>query len=50
MGLWDQALATDRAAQLVSPYDPGNIADARRNLSDSLSLGFTYTSRLSDLL
>ena len=48
MGLWDQALAT--GAVSVSPYDPGNIADARRNLSDSLSLGFTYTSRLSDLL
>ena len=27
-----------------------NIADARRNLADSLSLGFTYTSRLADLL
>ena len=48
MGLWDQALAT--GAVFVNPYDPANIADARRNLADSLSLGFTYTSRLADLL
>ena len=48
MGLWDQALAT--GAVFVNPYDAANIADARRNLGDSLSLGFTYTSRLADLL
>jgi len=48
MGLWDQALAT--GAVFVNPYDPANIADARSNLADSLSLGFTYTSRLADLL
>ena len=48
MGLWDQALAT--GAVFVTPYDPANIADARRNLADSLSLGFTYTSKLADLL
>jgi crotonobetainyl-CoA:carnitine CoA-transferase CaiB-like acyl-CoA transferase len=48
MGLWDQALAT--GAVFVNPYDPANIADARRNLADSLSLGFAYTSPLADLL
>jgi crotonobetainyl-CoA:carnitine CoA-transferase CaiB-like acyl-CoA transferase len=48
MGLWDQALAT--GAVFVNPYDAANIADARRNLGDSLSLGFSYTSRLADLL
>jgi CoA-transferase family III len=48
MGLWDQALAT--GAVFEDPYDAANIADARRNLGDSLSLGFTYTSRLADLL
>ena len=48
LGLWDQALAT--GAVFVNPYDPANIADARRNLGDSLSLGFNYTSRLADLL
>jgi crotonobetainyl-CoA:carnitine CoA-transferase CaiB-like acyl-CoA transferase len=48
MGLWDQALAT--GAVYANPYDPANIADARRNLGDSLSLSFTYTSRLADLL
>jgi crotonobetainyl-CoA:carnitine CoA-transferase CaiB-like acyl-CoA transferase len=48
MGLWDQALAT--GAVYEDPYDAANIADARRNLGDSLSLGFTYTSKLADLL
>jgi crotonobetainyl-CoA:carnitine CoA-transferase CaiB-like acyl-CoA transferase len=48
MGLWDQALAA--GAVFVNTYDPANIADARRNLGDSLSLGFTYTSRLAELL
>jgi crotonobetainyl-CoA:carnitine CoA-transferase CaiB-like acyl-CoA transferase len=48
MGLWDQALAT--GVVFVNPYDPANIANARRNLGDSLSLGFTYTSKLADLL
>ena len=48
MRLWDQALAT--GAVFVNPYDPANIADVRRNLADSLSLSFTYTSRLADLL
>ena len=48
MGLWNQALAT--GAVFVNPYDAANIADARRNLADSLSLEFTYTSRLGDLL
>ncbi len=48
MDLWDQALAT--GAVYVNPYDPANIADARRNLGDSLSLGFSYTSKLADLL
>ncbi|HEY1425177.1 MAG TPA: CoA transferase, partial [Caulobacteraceae bacterium] len=48
MGLWDQALAT--GAVFEDPYDAANIADARRNLGDSLSLGFKYTSRLADLL
>jgi crotonobetainyl-CoA:carnitine CoA-transferase CaiB-like acyl-CoA transferase len=48
MGLWDQALAT--GAVFVNPYDRANLADARRNLADSLSLGFMYTSRLADLL
>jgi crotonobetainyl-CoA:carnitine CoA-transferase CaiB-like acyl-CoA transferase len=48
MGLWDEALVT--GAVFVNPYDPANIADARRNLADSLSLGFNYTSRLADLL
>jgi crotonobetainyl-CoA:carnitine CoA-transferase CaiB-like acyl-CoA transferase len=48
MGLWDKALAT--GAVFVNPYDPANIADRRRNVADSLSLGFTYTSRLADLL
>ena len=48
MALWDQALAT--GAVFLNPYDPANIANARRNLGDSLSLGFTYTSKLADLL
>jgi crotonobetainyl-CoA:carnitine CoA-transferase CaiB-like acyl-CoA transferase len=48
MDLWDQALAT--GAVYADPYDPANIAVARRNLGDSLSLGFTYTSKLADLL
>jgi crotonobetainyl-CoA:carnitine CoA-transferase CaiB-like acyl-CoA transferase len=48
MGIWDQALAT--GAVFEDPYDAANIADARRNLADSLSLGFTYTSKLADLL
>jgi crotonobetainyl-CoA:carnitine CoA-transferase CaiB-like acyl-CoA transferase len=48
MDLWDQALAT--GAVYADPYDPANIADSRRNLGDSLSLGFTYTSKLADLL
>ena len=45
MGLWDQALTT--GAVFVNPYDPANIAEARRNMGDSLSLGFAYTSRLA---
>ena len=48
IGLWDKALAT--GAVFVNPYDPANIADRRRNMADSLSLGFTYTSGLADLL
>ena len=48
MGLWEQALAT--GAVFVNPYDPANIADMRRNLADSLSLEFNYTSPLADLL
>jgi crotonobetainyl-CoA:carnitine CoA-transferase CaiB-like acyl-CoA transferase len=48
MGLWDKALAT--GAVYVNPYDPANIADMRRNLADSLSLEFTYTAPLADLL
>ena len=44
----NQALAT--GAVFVNPYDPANIADARRNMGDSLSLGFAYTSRLADML
>ena len=48
MGLWEQALAT--GAVFVNPYDPANIADKRRNLADSLSLGFNYTSPIADLL
>jgi hypothetical protein len=48
MGLWNQALAT--GAVFVNPYDAANIADGRHNLADSLSLEFTYTSRLADLL
>jgi crotonobetainyl-CoA:carnitine CoA-transferase CaiB-like acyl-CoA transferase len=48
MGLWDQALAT--GAVYVDPYDAANMADARRNLGDSLSLGFLYTSKLADML
>ena len=48
MGLWDQALTT--GAVFVNPYDPANIAEARRNMGDSLSLGFAYTSRLADML
>ncbi len=48
MGLWDQALAT--GAVFVNPYDAANIADSRRNLADSLSLGFTYTSHLAGRL
>ncbi|MGH6798097.1 MAG: CoA transferase, partial [Roseiarcus sp.] len=48
MGLWDQALAT--GAVFVNPYDPANIGDMRRNLADSLSLEFTYTKPLTDLL
>ncbi len=48
VGLWDQALAT--GAVYVNPYDAANMADARRNLGDSLSLGFLYTSKLADML
>jgi crotonobetainyl-CoA:carnitine CoA-transferase CaiB-like acyl-CoA transferase len=48
MGLWDRALAT--GAVYVNPYDAANIADMRRNLADSLSLEFTYTAPLADLL
>ncbi|MBV8919193.1 CoA transferase [Bradyrhizobium sp.] len=48
MGIWDRALAT--GAVFVDPYDPANMEDARRNLGDSLSLGFTYTSKLADML
>jgi crotonobetainyl-CoA:carnitine CoA-transferase CaiB-like acyl-CoA transferase len=48
IGLWDKALAT--GVVFVNPYDPANIADRRRNMADSLSLGFTYTSGLADLL
>jgi crotonobetainyl-CoA:carnitine CoA-transferase CaiB-like acyl-CoA transferase len=48
MGIWDQALAT--GAVFVDPYDPANMDDARRNLGDSLSLGFTYTSKLADMI
>ena len=48
MGIWDQALAT--GAGFVDPYDPANLDDSRRNLGDSLSLGFTYTSKLADML
>ncbi|MGH8388881.1 MAG: CoA transferase [Pseudomonas sp.] len=48
MGLWDRALST--GAVFANPYDPANMADARRNLADSLSLGFSYTSLLADLL
>jgi crotonobetainyl-CoA:carnitine CoA-transferase CaiB-like acyl-CoA transferase len=48
MGVWERALAT--GAVFVNPYDPANIADMRRNIADSLSLGFNYTSPLADLL
>jgi crotonobetainyl-CoA:carnitine CoA-transferase CaiB-like acyl-CoA transferase len=48
MGVWDRALAT--GAVFVNPYDPANIPDMRRNLADSLSLEFTYTKPLADLL
>jgi crotonobetainyl-CoA:carnitine CoA-transferase CaiB-like acyl-CoA transferase len=48
MGVWEQALAT--GAVFVNPYDPANVSDMRRNLADSLSLGFSYTSPLADLL
>lgn len=48
MGLWDKALATGTV--FVSPYDPANLAVGRRNLADSLSLGFNYTSPLADML
>jgi crotonobetainyl-CoA:carnitine CoA-transferase CaiB-like acyl-CoA transferase len=48
MGIWDQALAT--GAVFINPYDPANIPDSRRNLADSLSLGFDYTSPLADML
>jgi crotonobetainyl-CoA:carnitine CoA-transferase CaiB-like acyl-CoA transferase len=48
MGLWDKALAT--GAVFVNPYDAANVADMRRNLADSLSLGFNYTSPLADML
>ncbi len=48
MGIWDRALAT--GAVFEDPYDPASEPDARRNLGDSLSLGFTYTSALADML
>ena len=48
MGVWEEALAT--GAVFVNPYDPANVSDMRRNLADSLSLGFSYTSPLADLL
>jgi len=48
MDIWDKALET--GAVFVNAYDPANLDYARRNLGDSLSLGFTYTSKLADML
>ncbi|MEA9393389.1 CoA transferase [Acerihabitans sp. TG2] len=48
MNLWEQALAT--GAVYVDPYSADSIIFTHRNLGDSLSLGFTYTSKLADLL
>ncbi|WP_376099925.1 CoA transferase [Roseomonas sp. CCTCC AB2023176] len=48
MGLWEEALAT--GAVFADPYDAANMANMRRNLGDSLSLGFTYTDKLAGLL
>jgi crotonobetainyl-CoA:carnitine CoA-transferase CaiB-like acyl-CoA transferase len=48
MGIWEAALAT--GAIFANPYDPANMANARRNLGDSLSLAFNYTSPIADLL
>lgn len=48
LGLWDEALAA--GAVDVNAYDPANMADARRNLADSLGLNFTLASHLADRL
>jgi crotonobetainyl-CoA:carnitine CoA-transferase CaiB-like acyl-CoA transferase len=48
LGLWDKALAAGMVD--VSSYDPANMADARRNLADSVALSFDLTSKLADML
>jgi crotonobetainyl-CoA:carnitine CoA-transferase CaiB-like acyl-CoA transferase len=48
LGLWDKAMAAGIVD--VSAYDPANLADARRNLADSMALRFDLTSQLADML
>src|SRR5262245_15986407 len=48
LGVWDAA----RAAGMVneSPYDPAAVQYTGRNLADAISLTFTHTSKLANLL
>lgn len=48
LGLWEEALAAGMVD--ANAYDPANFKDARRNLADSLALGFNFTSMLADRL
>src|SRR5262245_41417206 len=48
LGVWDAALAAGMVNE--SCYDPSAPQFAGRNLADSLSLDFTNTSRLGDLI
>jgi crotonobetainyl-CoA:carnitine CoA-transferase CaiB-like acyl-CoA transferase len=48
LGLWDKSLAAGMVD--VSSYEPANLADARRNLADSVALSFDLTSKLADMM
>ncbi|MFM7412425.1 MAG: CoA transferase [Planctomycetota bacterium] len=48
LDVWDRALSAGMVNE--SCYDPGAVQHVGRNLADSLSLDFTNTSTLADLL
>lgn len=48
LGLWQKAL--DLGMVDVSPYDPDNFENARRNLADSMALRFDLTNQLADMI